>query len=1729
MADEIVSTGIKIETGDVERAVQSLDKLAAKGPKVEQSLDKVEQTSKRIGKSLATLGSGANVGLDAVGKSSSGAADQIGKLDSAAKKSQASMIASAGAAEAVAAAIANVSSSSRSAVASQESLAAAVAKFTTAEREYIQRLVEEAKQIGMTRAEREKYIAQSRSMSEGAQQIAAAVGAKIDAYKAEARELSGLTSASNEASQSMFGMVKTGVVAFLGGQVVSAARDAAKALYAASAAGERLRTMLDFSTGGNSAREIEYLRGVTERLGLQFSSTAVAYGQFAAAAKGTALEGQKARDIFESIASASAVMGLSADQTSGVLLALQQMISKGTVQAEELRGQLGERLPGAFQIAAKAMGVTTAELGKMLERGEVVASDFLPKFAKALNENLGGAAEKAAERLDASVNKVENAGERLKQNLGDTGASSFIAGQYAVLADGFGGVSESIEKARASGSGFAGQMAAGSIAVARFLNPLQAFSYSAIETGNALKQAEKEFEALQARGAATSDSFYLRNEYFQLGKYIDRLKEAQQEQSKLGGTKDPRDQSGFTGRGQSYDAEAKRLEGVQAAMQKVVSGLSGVKESFQKDLTALYAGYQSGLIKLADYQAAVAKLIDESGGGKANAKAINEANKELSGQAKLLAELSGLSTDFAEDWDTLNKLYKQGKLNVDQLAKAQAALLEKQPFMRDIAKEQAEAEKARAKAYDEVVKSYEKHVDQLQKSASSAADQVQKLQDEEKAAMLAAAGNLSLAQAIQEVTIARLREQQTKEAQAGNQEAVDSIEKEINARRELIGLIGNKESRDAAAKAAKDAADEWRKTADKIEDAITDSLMRGFESGKGFAENLRDTVENMFKTMVLRPVISAIVQPVAQQLAGSFGGANVLGAASNGMSLYNAAGAAAGLWGGSAAYGAALGTTSIGAGSQAAMLAAQTGAFGAEGAAMTAAAAGNAATGSIMSTIGAAAPYLAAALAIYSIAKSMDDSGTLHTGASSGYSAAGGLLTGQGVYGVGLSNEPYSKDTEALTTGITQSIVGILDSTASTFGKQAGYAAAAGFMDDTSKDGAWGALSIKIGDKIVEGFGQDGNGRWPGQSFSDGQAGTQEYLAAVSADVRAALEQIGLPDWASGMLDRLGDAPSLDQLAATVAQINATQAALVSMGEVMPQLSGLTESAVNSLLASFGSVDQLSASAQSYYENFYSQAERSARTTEQVGEALDKLGLSMPGTREAYRALVEAQDLTTESGQQTYAALLKLSPAFASVVAETQALTDAVDESAAAIAKAAEEMAEAGRRALASLAEDQGSLLVELLNAQGNGAEASALERQQALARITAGLSETDKAAATAAYDYNQALRDQITALLAATDAQKSAEAAAKQAADAAIAQAQARAQAIASEGYGLETRLLQAQGDTQALRDRELAALDNSNRAILEHIFALEDKKAADDAAAKSVLEASQSQQRAVEDAKRIAESIASEQYGLETRLLQAQGKTAELRRRELEALDPANRKYLEQLFALEDKTAAEQAATAAAQEAARAAEAAASAQQQAAEEAERAAERIRDAWQSVADSLYDEVARIRGLIQQDSGASYASMVARFGITTAQARSGDQEAAKLLPSLSQTMLTLAEAQATSLAELQRIRAQTAASLESTGSILASQFGLTIPKLDTGTNYVPRDMLAVIHKGEAVVPAAYNPASSGGSNAELVAEIRGLREENKVQALRLVQLSSELNRVVKAWDANGLPMERVEA
>ena len=105
---------------------------------------------------------------------------------------------------------------------------------------------------------------------------------------------------------------------------------------------------------------------------------------------------------------------------------LSQIAGKGKVSMEELRGQLGERLTPAMAIAAKSMGVTTAELEKMVESG-ISAEAFLPKFGAAMEEAFAG-----AESAQASVNRLKNQFDELLLKFGEEGG---INAAYQKLLD----------------------------------------------------------------------------------------------------------------------------------------------------------------------------------------------------------------------------------------------------------------------------------------------------------------------------------------------------------------------------------------------------------------------------------------------------------------------------------------------------------------------------------------------------------------------------------------------------------------------------------------------------------------------------------------------------------------------------------------------------------------------------------------------------------------------------------------------------------------------------------------------------------------------------------------------------------------------------------------------------------------------------------------------------------------------------------------------------------------------------------------------------------------------------------------------------------------------------------------------------------------------------------------------------------------------------------------------
>lgn len=200
---------------------------------------------------------------------------------------------------------------------------------------------------------------------------------------------------------------------------------------------DAINSSLKVATGSaeDAAAEFAFLREESERLGLDLRASAGAFASLAAAAKGTALEGQGARDIFVAVSEAMTALGRSSVETEGALTAIEQMISKGNVSAEELRGQLGERLPGAFQIAARSIGVTTQELDKMLRNGELLAEYLLPAMAQELRGTFTAEAERRANGLQAEINRFKTAVFELMSSGNMDGMANAVGDMTELVSD----------------------------------------------------------------------------------------------------------------------------------------------------------------------------------------------------------------------------------------------------------------------------------------------------------------------------------------------------------------------------------------------------------------------------------------------------------------------------------------------------------------------------------------------------------------------------------------------------------------------------------------------------------------------------------------------------------------------------------------------------------------------------------------------------------------------------------------------------------------------------------------------------------------------------------------------------------------------------------------------------------------------------------------------------------------------------------------------------------------------------------------------------------------------------------------------------------------------------------------------------------------------------------------------------------------------------------------------
>ena len=739
----------------------------------------------------------------------------------------------------------------------------------------------------------------------------------------------------------------------------------------------------------------------------------------------------------------------------------------------------------------------------------------------------------------------------------------------------------------------------------------------------------------------------------------------------------------------------------------------------------------------------------------AAAKKATEAHKKLIEEGKTLAadmldQLGGLNGDFTEKWDSLGIAYKAGAISLEKLTKAQAVLLTQQPAMKKAAESAEKAAEAATKAYLEegaaILDAAKKIGDAAQQSLAAAIGRTRSLEDEATALALSKTANISLAEAVERVGLARLREQLDAANASGNTTQINAIKAEIAVREQLIKMVGSKVAREANDAAAKEAQAVWERTFDQVGDALYDALTGNWASAK-----------RLIESQIIRPVVQAVTGPVTSAVTNAITGtsnastgASALSAASNASSLYGQAASAAN-------YGAVYSGQAYGTGfatQQSSMLAAQE-------AGMT-----SQAGSSAMGTWGAYAGYAAMIYAAAQYASSLYNKG--FTGSDQ--------IEGKGW---------YEMTPEAMKTTVLEKL-GLSDKWSEILGGSVrlnhmfGHAAprvdqsgvsgsfsggqftGQNYADITEKGGLFRSdkhyTQTAAMDDAIGRFFDDAAQSVYSQAANYGKALglPAEQLAGVSTDIKLALtddkdaNMKAITDALSGYGDALvsGYAAAVAPLAkygeTTAQTIERVGAALGGVNDVLGMLgkAALAASidggkAAIELQGMFGSMDTLQQAASSYMQDFYTTAERAALTTKAVTGALAEVGLSMPATRAAFRSLVDAQDLTTDAGRRAFTALMGVESAFASVVPAAEAAASSVASLAEVLSGlmgGIQEEAKGRLDALSSAITDQKNALTAQYNARVSALDAQA-QAAQDIYQAVADQVGKDRDAARLAYD----------------------------------------------------------------------------------------------------------------------------------------------------------------------------------------------------------------------------------------------------------------------------------------------------------------------------------------------------------------------------------------------------------
>jgi tape measure domain-containing protein len=275
-----------------------------------------------------------------------------------------------------------------------------------------------ANSVSVTSKEFREYTREAQKAEAAAAKFSNARGkgglgsaAKIAGTVAASSVFGGLEGGAGALIGGIRGGVEGAAVGGAAGAIVGQARQSISDTADYAAGLQKQRVALAGLTRGQG--EYSQQLAVVEKLSRQFAIPQEIitrqYTKLAASVTGAGGSFKDAEKAFLGVAAGVRGTGGSLQDLDSALTATAQVFSKGKVSAEELRQQIGERLPGAFTLFAKSLDLTPQELDKALEDGKVSLQDF-QKFSELLFKRYGKSAE-------AIVNSPAAAGERLAVEL----------------------------------------------------------------------------------------------------------------------------------------------------------------------------------------------------------------------------------------------------------------------------------------------------------------------------------------------------------------------------------------------------------------------------------------------------------------------------------------------------------------------------------------------------------------------------------------------------------------------------------------------------------------------------------------------------------------------------------------------------------------------------------------------------------------------------------------------------------------------------------------------------------------------------------------------------------------------------------------------------------------------------------------------------------------------------------------------------------------------------------------------------------------------------------------------------------------------------------------------------------------------------------------------------------------------------------------------------------------